>query len=98
MSCCVLLPEYVPLAVNVTVDPVATVVAEAVRLMDTRLPGVTVIVLVAVNAPDVAVTVVVQELETLAAVTTPVLLTVAHEVSEEVQLTDPVRFLVLPSL
>lgn len=56
----------------------------------------------AVSAPElpvvVAVTVVEQELETLAAVTTPVLLTVAQAVSEEVQLTLPVRFFVLPSL
>ena len=59
------------------------------------------IVLVAVSDPElpvvVAVIVVVHELLTLAAVTTPVPLTIAHEVLEEVQLTLPVRFFVLPS-
>ena len=57
--------------------------------------------LVAVSVPElpvvVAVAVVVHELETLAAVTTPVLLTEAQDVVDDVQVTFPVRFLVLPS-
>lgn len=55
------------------------------------------IALVAVKAPDVAVIVLVQVLETFAAVTTPALLTVAQEVSDEVQEAFPVRVWVLPS-
>ena len=39
MSCCWLLPENVPIAVNVTVEPAATVVAEAVNVMEVKLPG-----------------------------------------------------------
>ena len=39
MSCCVLLPEYVPIAVKVTVEPAATVVAEALKLIAVKFPG-----------------------------------------------------------
>lgn len=39
MSCCWLLPENVPIAVKVTVDPAATVVAEDVIVIAVRLPG-----------------------------------------------------------
>jgi hypothetical protein len=76
-------------------------VLEAESVIDARFPGWTVIVLVAVNAPElpvvVAVIVLVQVFEVFAAVTSPVLLTVAHDVVEEVQLTCPLRFFVLPS-
>ena len=68
------------------------------RLMEIKLPGVIVMVAVAVKAPEVAVMVVVQVVATVvAAVTTPVLLTVAQLGVEDVQVTVPVRFLVLPS-
>ena len=71
-------------------------VAESV--IETSVPGVTVTVAVAVNDPEVAVMVVVHVAVMLAeAVTNPALLTVAHAVSDEVQVALPVKFLVLPS-
>jgi hypothetical protein len=66
-------------------------------VIETSVPGVTVTVAVEVNVPEVAVMVAVHVLLTLAAVTNPELLTVAHAEFEEVQVAPPVRFLVLPS-
>ena len=86
--------DTVVLAGTVTaVKPLLTVSA-----IDTSVPGVAVIVVLAVNDPEVAVMVTVQVLVMLAeAVTNPVLLTVAQVVSEELQLTLPVKSFVLPS-
>jgi hypothetical protein len=83
---------------NTTVDPAGAVVGVAESVIETSVPGVTVTVAVCVNDPEVAVMVVVHVAVMLAeAVTTPALLTVAHAVSDEVQVALPVKFLVLPS-
>ena len=79
MSCCVALPENVPFAVNVTDEPAVGVFVDAVIWIDCNGPVFTVMSDVAVNPWYVAVIVAVPggvvRLE--AAVTTPVLLTVA---------------------
>ena len=99
MSCAVLLPGKVALAVNVTASLGAGLVVEAVSVMAVGVPGVTVTVVdEALTVPKLAPTVVVQMLTTDAeGVTNPFALIVAHEESDEVQVTLPVKSLVLPS-
>ena len=99
MSCGELLPGKVAFAVNVTESFGAGFVGEAASVIAVGVPGVTVTVVdEALTVPKLAPTVVVQMLTTDAeGVTNPFALIVAHEESDEVQVTLPVKSLVLPS-
>ncbi len=94
---CVEPSEYVPVAVNCWFVPSATLGLDGVIARETSVAGVTVSVVDAVTAPDVAV-IVVEPAAT--SVTSPfepaVLLIPATDDADEVQATDVVRFCVVP--
>jgi len=99
MSCGVLLPGKVALAVKVTELLGVGLVGTAVSVIRVGVPGVTVTVTdEALTVPKLAPMVVVQILTTDAeGVTNPFALIVVQEASDEVQVTLPVKSLVLPS-
>ena len=86
---------YVPVAASGKVVPSANDALAGVTASDTSTACPTFKVAVAVIEPDVAVIV---ALPTPAPVATPPATIVATPVADELQLTDPVRFCVLPSL
>jgi hypothetical protein len=92
---CVVLLLYVPVAVNCCVLPAATVAEAGVTEILVRTAGVTVKADEPLIVPEVAVIVVVP-VATLVA--SPLLLTVATEVDEDVQVAVLLRFCVLPLL
>src|SRR5208283_2644235 len=85
--------EYVPVAVNCCVDPPATEELEGVTAMDTRVAEVAVRTVDPLIVPEVALIVV---LPAATAVANPAELIVATLVTEEVQVTELVRFAVVP--
>src|SRR6185369_13706118 len=95
---CVLLSEYVPVAVNCWNLPMAMLGFAGVTAMDCKVAGVTVRVVEPEISPDVAVMVVVPAAREVAVPFVPAaLLMAALVVSEELQVTVVVRSCVLPS-
>jgi hypothetical protein len=95
---CVVLSEYVPVAVNCRVVPLAMPGLVGVTARDTSVAGVTVRVVEAVMLPDAAVIVVEPAAVDVATPLNPaVLLTLATAVADELQVTDLVRSCVVLS-
>ncbi len=95
---CVVPSEYVPIAVNCLVVPAALVELEGVIEIDDSVAGVTVSVVEPDTLPDVAVTVDVPAARQDARPLDPAaLLIAATVVLDELQVTDAVRFCVVPS-
>lgn len=93
---CVVLLLYVPVAVNCCVEPAATEAVAGVTEIEVKVGGVTVRVVEPLIVPDLAVMV---ALPDATAVARPVLLLiVAADVFEELQVTEDVRFWVVPLL
>lgn len=92
---CVLLSEYVPVAVNCCVPPAVTDTVAGVTAMDVNVAAVTVRVVFPLTVPEDAVMVVVPA-DTPEA--RPDVLMVATEVAEELHVTDDVRLFVPPSV
>ena len=91
---CVLLSEYVPVAVNCCVNPFATDGFAGVTAIDTNVAAPTVNTVEPLTAPSDAPIVLVP---TATAVASPPAVIVAVAVVPELQVTDPVRFCVLLS-
>jgi hypothetical protein len=91
----VLPSEYVPVAVNCSASPLATLGLAGVTAIDVTTAGVTVNVVVPVTDPDVAVTID-EPVASAAARPPPVI--VATDTLAEDQLTDEVRLAVEPSV
>ena len=96
---CVLPSVNVPVAVNCRVVPDAMVWLAGVTAMETRAAADTVSDVEAVTVPEVAVMVVVPTPTLVARPSVPVApLMVAMPVADELHVTVPVRFCVLPSV
>jgi len=86
---------YVPVAVNCCVYPAATDAVPGVTAIEANTGAVTVSVVEPVIVPDVAVIVAAPEARLVAS---PLLLTVAIVVADEVQVAVLVRFCLVPLL